>query len=63
MTIQDGQDGIQRPMIEEQPEDNNENIDPVLLIGEPRSVHLSIMLGHVVYNAICFVSISSMLLV
>jgi hypothetical protein len=26
-------------------------------------VHLSIMLGHVVYNAICFVSISSMLLV
>ena len=26
-------------------------------------VHLSIMLGHVVYNAICFVSISSMLLI
>jgi hypothetical protein len=38
MTIQDGQDGIQRPMVEEQPEDNNENIDPVLLNGELRSV-------------------------
>ena len=38
MTIQDGQDGIQRPMVEEQPEDDDENIDSVLLNGQPRSV-------------------------
>jgi hypothetical protein len=38
MTIQDGEDGIQRPMVEEQPEDNNENIDPVLLNRGLRSV-------------------------
>jgi hypothetical protein len=38
MTIQDGQDGIQRPVVKEQPKDNDENVDPVLLNGEPRSV-------------------------
>jgi len=31
MTIQDGQDGIWRPTVKEQPKDNDENIDPVLL--------------------------------
>jgi hypothetical protein len=31
MTVQDGQDSTQRPMVKEQPGDNNENIDPVLL--------------------------------
>ena len=38
MTIQDGQDGIQRPMVKEQPEDDDENIDSVLLNRQPRSV-------------------------
>jgi hypothetical protein len=38
MTVQDGQDSTQRPMVEEQPGDNNENIDPVLLNRQPRSV-------------------------
>jgi hypothetical protein len=38
MTVQDGQDSTQRPMVEEQPGDNNENIDPVLLNGQLRSV-------------------------
>ena len=38
MTIQDGQDGIQRPIVKEQPEDDNENIDSVLLNGQLRSV-------------------------
>ena len=27
MTVQDGQDSTQRPVVEEQPEDNDENID------------------------------------
>jgi hypothetical protein len=39
MTIQDSQDSIQRPMVEEQTEDNNENIDLVLLTRELRSVY------------------------
>ena len=38
MTVQDGQDSTQRPVVEEQPEDNDENIDPVLLNRQLRSV-------------------------
>ena len=30
MTVQSGQDGTQRPVVEEQPKDDDENIDPVL---------------------------------
>ena len=30
ITIQDGQDDIQRPVVEEQPKDDDKNIDPVL---------------------------------
>jgi hypothetical protein len=30
MTIQDGQDSTQRPVVEEQPKDDDENIDPIL---------------------------------
>ena len=39
MTIQDSQDSTQRPMVKEQPEDNDENIDLVLLNKQLRSVH------------------------
>ena len=38
MTVQDGQDSTQRPMVEEQPEDDDKNIDPVLLNRQLRSV-------------------------
>jgi len=38
MTIQDGQDSTQRPMVKEQPEDDDENINPVLLNKQLRSV-------------------------
>jgi hypothetical protein len=30
MTIQDGQDSTQRPVVEEEPKDDDESIDPVL---------------------------------
>jgi hypothetical protein len=31
MAIQDGQESVRKRMVEEQPTDNTENIDPVLL--------------------------------
>ena len=37
MTVQDGQDSTQRPVVEEQPKDDNENIDPVLRAWPLRS--------------------------
>lgn len=38
ITIQDGQEFVRRRVVEEQQTDNTENIDPVLLTGQPRSV-------------------------
>ena len=38
MTIQDGQDSTQKPIVEEQPEDDDKNIDLVLLNEQLRSV-------------------------
>ena len=37
MNVKDGQDSTQKPMAREQPKDNDENIDPVLLAWPPRS--------------------------
>ena len=38
MTVQDGQESVQKRMVEERQTDNTENIDPVLLNEQPRSV-------------------------
>jgi hypothetical protein len=38
MTVQDGQESVQKRMVEEQLTDNTENIDPALLTEQPRSV-------------------------
>jgi hypothetical protein len=38
ITIQDGQESVRRRMVEEWPTDNTENIDPVLLNEQPRTV-------------------------
>ena len=38
MAIQDGQESVRKRMVEEQPTDNTENIDPVLLNEQLRTV-------------------------
>ena len=43
MTIQDGQDGIQRPIVKEQPKDDNRNINLVLLNRQLRSVYKKVL--------------------
>jgi hypothetical protein len=37
MTVQDGQESVQKRMVEERQTDNTENIDPVLLTEQLRS--------------------------
>jgi hypothetical protein len=38
MTVQDGQESVQKRMVEERQTDNTENIDPVLLNEQLRTV-------------------------
>lgn len=42
MAIQDGQDSVQNRVVEEQPKDSDQNIDPILLAWPPRSAHKTV---------------------